>query len=314
VNGVELVVYPRAVLTWAQFVARAPSRSIALDGMVAGGPRWDEVTMHANFDHHDGVVREATMSTAMQVLFAIKGGLMERLGGRAQVWVNDPDQDTSLASWLLVHHAQFDGVQSHPVVSRLLALTDRLDVTGGAYPMRLDDDLLAMHAWVFEPYAELRASGALATADTSVVRNCLDAVHARLDAVRMGQAGRRVLRTDVVVLHDSPRGYQILDERGGNEARYALFARGLRAYVALVARRPDGRFVYTIGRRSRYVDFPVAALYEALNRAEVGLDAIDRWGGSDIIGGSPRRAGSGLTWERVRDVIDSVPTCMSVTS
>lgn len=69
-----LQVRPRQTMTWAQFLSETPERSIALDGAVSGGPAWDEKTLHVNFDHHDGVVREATMSTAMQVLFAIKGG------------------------------------------------------------------------------------------------------------------------------------------------------------------------------------------------------------------------------------------------
>ena len=64
-------------MSWAEFLGEAPARSIALDGIVSGGPRWDEQQLKANFDHHEGVVREATMSTSMQVFFAIKGGLME---------------------------------------------------------------------------------------------------------------------------------------------------------------------------------------------------------------------------------------------
>lgn len=182
------------------------------------------------------------MSTAKQVMFAIKGGLMDRLGGQAKIWINDPDQDTALATWLLKNYTRFDGVQSHPIINRLLELNDRLDITGGAYPMRLDDDVLSIHNWVFEPYSELRISGALAAADAAVMRNCLDAVHARLNATLMGQPGRRELRRDAKILYDSPRGFAIIDETGGNEARYVLFARGMNAFVSLVATRPDGRF------------------------------------------------------------------------
>lgn len=302
---IKIEILPRESFSWVNFCKMSPPKSVALDGFVTDGPCWDELGLRANFDHHSGVVREATMSTAMQVMFAIKGGLMERFGGVATVWINDPDQDTCLATWLLAHHAQFDSVQSHPIINRLLALTDRLDITGGAYPMRLDDEVLAIHNWVFEPYQELRTSGALANADAAVMRNCLDAVHARLNATLMGQPGRRELRRDFKLLHDSTR-FKIIDETGGNEARYALFSAGMNAFVSLVATRPDGRFVYSIGRRSRYIDFPLRQLYTALNAAEQQqqqLELDDSWGGSDIIGGSPRRAGSGLRWEVVRDVL-----------
>jgi hypothetical protein len=91
-----------------------------------------------------------------------------------------------------------------------------------------------------------------------------------------------------------------VDEIGGNEARYHLFSRGTLpgGYISIVARRPDGRFVYTIGRRSCYVDFPVAELYAVLSENDVGP-----WGGSDIIGGSNREHGSHLTWVQVKDCI-----------
>ena len=313
-NPIQIIILPRQSMSWDEFCRAAPSNSIALDGMVVDGPRWDEASLRANFDHHSGVVREATMSTAMQVMFAIKGGLMERLGGTASVWINDPDQDTSLATWLLLHHAMFDGVQSHPQINRLLTLNDRLDITGGAYPMRLDDDVLAMHAWVFEPYTNLRTSGVLASADAATMRNCIDAVHARIGAVMMGQAGRHELQRTTKVLHDSSAGYKIIDETCGSESRYVLFSQGMRAFIGLVASRLDGRFVYSIGRRSRYVDFPVHALYAALNAAE-GCPTEDRWGGSDIIGGSPRMSGSRLGWQEIRNIVDRVldPTIHSAT-
>jgi hypothetical protein len=304
---ISLVIRPRQTMTWEAFVAEAPRGSIALDGMVSGGPRWDEKTLHCNLDHHDGCVREATMSTCRQAMFAVKGGLMKRLGGAAELWVNDPDQDTSLATWILRHHARFEGVQSHPTINRLLELTDRWDITGGAYPTALDDRTLTTHAWVFDPYTELRVSGALASANESVMRASLEAVHARLDAVFMGQGETKPLRTDAVVLHESRHGYKIVNETGGNEARYLLFAQGMDAFVSRVATRPDGHHVYSIGRRSRYIDFPVPALYGALNGAEPDRRqhlAGHGWGGSDIIGGSPRLAGSELSWEKIRDIID----------
>lgn len=305
---IEILIRPRVSMSWSSFCETTPPKSIALDGFVTDGPNWDEKSLRANFDHHSGVVREATMSTAMQVIFAIKGGLMDRLGGTAHVWINDPDQDTCLATWLLKNHHLFDGVQSHPQINRLLTLNDRLDITGGAYPMRLDDEVLAMHAWVFEPYSELRTSSALATADAAVMRNCVDAVHARLNAVLMGQAGRREIREDVTVLHDSPNGYKIVDETGGNEARYVLFSKGMNAFVSLVATRPDGRKVYSIGRRSRYIDFPILTFYDVLNAAEperLADPGWGGWGGSDIIGGSSREHGSALRWEDIRDILDA---------
>ena len=309
-SKIDLVIKPRATLDWQAFAREASPRSIALDGIVTGGPRWDEKALLLNLDHHDGCVREATMSTSKQALFAIKGGVMKRFGGEATLWVNDPDQDTSLATWLLMHHKQFEGEQSHPIINRLLELTDRWDITGGAYPTALDDALLETHAWVFDPYQSLRVSGALATADEGIMRSSFEAVHARLSACLLGQAGSKPLRTEATVLHDSPHGYKVVDELGGNEARYRLFSEGMDAFVSLVARLPDGGFVYSIGRRSQYVRFPLQEIFFALNVAEPRRGGFTvpgpGWGGSTIIGGSPRDGGSRLTWEQIVEVIDGV--------
>lgn len=305
-SAIEIVVLPRQSMTWEEFLAKTPPRSIALDGMVRGGPAWHEESLHVNFDHHEGVVREATMSTAMQMYFALKGGLMDRFDGFARIYINDPDQDTAFAVWLLMHHKQFDGVQSHPVISRLLTLNDRWDITGGAFPMSLDQQRVRQHNWVFAPYTDLRKSGELASAGESTIRNTLTAIFERLNACLLGQAEEKGLDTRHEMLHvSSVAKFRIVDEIGGNEARYHLFEQGLLdGYVSLVARRSDGRFVYTIGRRSRYVNFPVRELYAVLNEAE-GLERPHGWNGSDLIGGSDRELGSGLVWQQVRDVIEA---------
>lgn len=299
-----LRVLPRVSMSWEEFLATTPPRSIALDGVVRGGPRYDEATAHLNFDHHDNVVREATMSTAMQVFFAIKGGLIEALtvGDRADatIYINDTDQDTALAVWLLLNYKKFEGAQSIPHINRLLALTDRWDITGGAFPMNLDDALVRRHNWVFRPYTDLRKSGGLAQATPEVMLDNLEAVLARLNCYLMGQSEEVELDTRHVILYDSPQ-FKIVDEIGGNEARYFLFGQGMNAFISLVARRPDGRLVCTVGRRSRYIHFPVLKLYDDFNVAE-GLTRETGWNGSDIVGGSSRMNGSGLSWETLRDL------------
>lgn len=305
---IEIKIRPRETMTWDEFCLATPACSIALDGMVSGGPKWCEETLHVNFDHHDGVSREATMSTAMQVYFAIKTGLLKRFGNKVvSVYINDPDQDTALACWLLMHHKQFLGTNSHPVVSRLLALNDRLDITGGAFPMSLDDKLVRQHNWVFSPYTDLRKSGELAQASSGTIRNTLDAIFQHLDKMWLGQAEEQESDIRHKILYTSPvSGFRIVDEIGGNEARAHLFSQGMLddGFVSLVARRNDGRFVYSIGRPSPYVAFPVEKLYAVLNEREIALGGSGGWGGSNMIGGSPREQGSQMTWEEVRDAIE----------
>ena len=305
-KGMILYVLPRKTMTWEEFVASTPRNSIALDGIVLGGPRFDEKTMHVNFDHHCDVNREATMSTCMQVYMAIKGGLMEsfRENGLpcAHVFVNDSDQDTSMAVWLLEKYKLFEGTQSIPHINRLLDLNNKWDITGGAYPVNLDEQLVRQHCWIFEPYTDLRKSGKLAQATEGMLRDNIEAVMKRFDMLLMGQAGEKELDTRHVILYDSP-AFKVVDEIGGNEARYYLYGKGMNAFVSVVARRPDGRLVYVLGRRSQYIPLPIEQLYEDLNLAE-NLTRASGWGGSTIIGGSSRELGSGLCWTEIVEIVN----------
>ncbi len=303
----KVIILPRKSMSWQEFISTTPSNSIALDGVVKGGPRFDPETNHVNFDHHDCVVREATMSTAMQVYFAIKGGLMKAFESRGfgliHIYINDTDQDTSLAVWLLWNYKKFENTASVPHINRLRALTDVWDITAGAYPMSLDDKLVRQHNWVFEPYTELRKSGALAVANEAVLSDNLIAVMDRLNKFMMGESGEKILDTRYKILFECSE-WKFIDEIGGNEARYFLWSQGMNAFISFVARRPDGRFVYSIGRRSQYIPFPVEILYDDLNAAE-GLNRRNGWNGSTTIGGSSREMGSGLGWESVVEIVNA---------
>lgn len=298
----EIHVLPRVAWTWEEFMANTPHDSIALDGMVRSGPSFDESSCRINFDHHDGVVREATMSTSMQVYMAIKGDLMSLFAGRTvHVYINDTDQDTCHAVWFLLHHADFAGDKSIPYVSRHLYINDKLDITGGAFPISLTDKLIRQHVWVFEPYTNLRKSGALATADAMLLEANLEANLHRLEQFLMNQGGESEPDTRYVIRAKYP-AYWFTEETGGSEARWQLFNEGMKAFVSVVATRPDGRRVLSIGRFSRYTRFPVRGLYNDLNALE-NMPPGEGWGGSDIVGGSSRLHGSGLSDDAIHEVI-----------
>ena len=99
--------------------------------------------------------------------------------------------------------------------------------------------------------------------------------------------------------------YSKLGVRGGSSARYALFSAGVMdAFLAVVAKRPDGSYVYSLGKKSRYIPFPIKDFFVSLNSRE-GLDENNGWGGSDIIGGSSREFGSKLEPKEVFEIIES---------
>lgn len=305
-----MIVEPRKSLSWDEFLESKPNMFIALDGYVNDAPNYSEKTLHINFDHHHGVVREATMATAEQVYMAIKGGLFEsfKKDGHpfANVYINDCDQDTCLAVFILDNYKLFEGTASIPNFNRLLNVDSKFDITGGAFPVNLRDEILERHAWVFEPYSNLRKSGALANANEEVMKNCLEAVMARIHKFILGESERLELDSRCTILKTSEciNNFWLVDEPGGTSARYHLFSNGMNAFIAVVAKRPDGRYVYSIGRKSRYIPLPIQEIFVILNERE-GMTRENGWGGSDIIGGSSRSLASGLEPEEVFDIVNN---------
>lgn len=140
-NTINLIIHPRKSISWEVFLTTASGPSIALDGYVNDAPNYSEKTKHANFDHHYGVVREATMSTAEQVYMAVKGGIFESFKKEGKpfsdVYINDCDQDTCLAIFILENYKMFEGTGSIPHFNRLLNVDSKFDITGGAYPVKV---------------------------------------------------------------------------------------------------------------------------------------------------------------------------------
>jgi len=308
---INLIVHPRKSVSWTDFLSSTSGPSISLDGYVNDAPNYSEKTKHVNFDHHHGVVREATMATADQVYMAVKGGLFKsfRKDNKpfANVYINDCDQDTCLAIFILDNYEMFEGISSHPSFNRLLNLDSRLDITGGAFPMNLNEKLLAQHNWVFEPYTNLRKSGALSSADAGIMSDCVESVCNRIMMHIMGIGGEIDLDTRHEILFQSQimPEFKVVNEIGGSSARYYLFSHGaMDAFVSVVAKRPDGKYVYSIGRKSRYIPFPIQDFFVLLNDKE-GLTRQNGWGGSDIIGGSSRELGSSLEPNEVFELIEN---------
>jgi len=91
----------------------------------------------------------------------------------------------------------------------------------------------------------------------------------------------------------------------GPASRLAMFKDGVNAYAALVAEKPDGSFVYVLGRGSVWVPFDIPKLFKTLNEIEADIITEgNMWGGSDTIGGSPRMTGSRLKPEELQKIIN----------
>ena len=303
--AIELFVEPRKTITWDEFKMQKPHFSIALDGFVSDSTKRDPHGLYANFDHHSGVDRLATRSTSEQVHMEINMGLFNafRKDGKpyANIYVNDPDEDTCLAVWLLNNHEQ---VINHaaPPINRLVYCEDRLDCTAGAYPFG-DTKMRRMMAWIFEPYNNARFKGHLPQIDASGMRNIIESVNARITGHVLGE-GREAPLEGHYERIGGGEGWLMVKETGP-ASRLAMYNDGISAYAALVSKKQDGNFVYVLGRKSVWTPFDIPKLYDVLNEEEKELvRAGNKWGGSNTIGGSPRETGSKIEPERLQKIIN----------
>lgn len=310
---IDLVVTPGdPPWSWERFVREAPPYAVALDGFVASPPCFDERGPHVNFNHHEGVDRLATRSTCAQVLMAIRQGLFDAFrdqrGARAVIYVNDCDEDVCTSWYLLSHHSLCQQAMN-PRLNRLVALEDALDATAGAYPIPKDAPALRQVAWIFEPYRQFRLSGQLDRRDAEgprTFRAVIDDVTNRIAQYVVGGGGEISIDTRYERVGGG-RGWAMIREIGA-QAKTGLFGDGVRAHVS-VRRRPDGRWSYAVGRMSPFVRFPLSAIYAACNAAEIATDpttcaTTDTWGGSDVVGGSPRVRGSQISPDELTRIID----------
>jgi hypothetical protein len=304
--NIELYVEPRKVMTWAQFKKEKPPYSIALDGFVDERTMRDEKGPYANFDHHSKVDRYSTRSTSEQVHFEINTGLFDTFQKEgiptANLFVNDPDEDTCLAVWLLKNPER---VMDHaePSINRLVYCEDRLDCSGGAYPFGALKDIRRQMAWIFEPYNRARFDGKLHSMDAGGMETIIEAVGSRITAHTLGKGKELGLEGQYEKIGGGPN-WAMTKERGSS-SRMAMFLDGVKAYVAMVADKGDGSFVYTIGRLAVWTPFDIPFIYRALNEAEGDIITPEnRWGGSNTIGGSPRATGSRLPPEELQRIIN----------
>lgn len=303
---VRLSVEPKtAPMSWESFVLKTSPRSIALDGYVAARPQFDSAGPRVNFNHHEGVDRLATRATCAQTLIAVRQGLFELfadLHGNpdATLYLNDCDEDVCLSVFILTHSALVRSVVN-PLLNKLVFMEDMLDATAGAYPFPSDLEALAELLWVFRPYHLFRTSGELDRRDGSEFASIITDVGNRIMAYITGHAGTVELDTR----HERISGgksWMFVREVGAN-ARIGMYSDGIRAFVAS-RERPDGRRVYTLGRLSKFIPFPIPEIITVLEKLEGNPE--DHWGGGDTIAGSPRVQGSRLPPEEVVRVVNEV--------
>ena len=291
---------------WDQFVRESPEYSIGLEVMDdAPGHRGHYV----HFDHHAGVIREATMSAAMQAYIAVRQGrLMERWIEKQRpvhVHVWNADQDVCLAAFILEHHAMLERSEGEPLLRWIVQYNNKIDVCGGVYPVNLDELVRNHFTWVFEPYRRQRMHGKV-QGDEALIEHTIMQVCDRLLCLIQGTAGVAPVTARPQILYHSPYNFVIADEKGDPNSRLVLASEGHTNLISLVCTRPSGRHTYSIIRGSPYDEdlFQVPRLIEAFQAAEGTTARI--WGGSNLAAGSDSELGSRLHWTELRDIAEPI--------
>ena len=233
-------------------------------------------------------------------------------GPQATVYVNDCDEDVCLSWYLLKNHA-VAGQAMNPLLNRLVMMEDCLDATAGAYPFPQDLPVLRELAWVFEPYRQFRLSGLLDRKDDQAYRSIIEDVEGRIGRHVTGQ-GQSIPMDTRYERIGGGTGWTMVKEIGA-QARTGMFADGIQAYVS-VREIGHARWAYTVGRMSSFIPFDCQRIFDKCNEAEfkhtalkegllnLGPPAPDRWGGSEMVGGSPRVEGSKIPPSILENIVE----------
>ncbi|MBZ5575192.1 MAG: hypothetical protein LAP40_01370 [Acidobacteriia bacterium] len=304
---IELRVVPQRFENWEHFLREAPEYSIGLEVM-------DDTPGHrghyVHFDHHAGVVREVTMSAAMQAYLAVRQGhlmknwLQHRCPVPVYVW--NADQDVCLAAFILEYHEVLERLHNNPLLRWIVQFNNKIDVCGGLYPVDLDELVRNHFTWVFEPYRQQRMNGKTQE-DAGLVKETIRKVCDRLEDLLLGRAGIAPITAQPEILYASPHGYVIADEKGDPNSRLVLASRGYTNLISLLCRRQNGRSTYSVIRGSPYDEdlFQVTKLIQAFQAAE-DLPEARIWGGSNMAAGSDSELGSSLDWTQLRDIAEPI--------
>lgn len=200
-------------------------------------------------------------------------------------------------SWFLLSNWYTVQSPTNILLNRLNELEDFLDSTGGAYPLHKDFPMLKSMNWIYEPYRLLRSSGRLYSKSVEEYESVIYDVSYRIQQFLEGNGREKPLALEYKII-DQIGNIFIVEEIGCN-ARVAMYSDGIRSFVSIKSNANN----VVIGKMSPYVPFNIKELYDVLNKIENITNPNNGWGGSDIIGGSPRVGGTSLSNEELIKIV-----------
>ncbi len=314
---VHIIVKKGLTVTQSQ-LKKYKDRTIFIDGAFKGAPFINNERFLYNLDHHEGVIRNFTLSSSEQaMIMVLKGLTLDE--GIWDIYINDPDLDALLAVWVLSNYRELlelkDTIEQKVV--RIVRTEGIIDVHGftmseftGYAPTTFDTEKSIIEKLI-EQEKELKASGRWNKIDfvkyTMMMLSKIDIVIYGQD--REKKVNRSVneiskikmLNSKYIIICESDAG--IYDVEMSLKVRYP-------GKVGIIILRADyDKKKYTIRLSNEFISPDLRPLYKALNKADKFVKMFDnsnKWGGSDTIGGSPRKTGSGLTPQEIEKVCKKI--------
>jgi hypothetical protein len=290
-----------------------PRQCIFLDGVFAGPAFLDNERRQYSLDHHAGCVRAFTLATCEQATVVLMQGIP--LGeGEWHVYVNEPDLDAMIAAWVLMNHHALSHDDYHLLrkAMPLIRVEGVIDAYGfdkallSGLPRRIYEAHKKRIDKLRAPERKLRKKGGWDGIDPLAFS--LDQLE-RLDAAlfprglpRIGPVEaadqRRLPSRKVAVLVRSKAGIYEVEEALRDQYKGEL--------AAIVLDSGNERM--TLRLVDAFMPKNLRDVYGELNARDprVQLPEGNVWGGSDDIGGSPRKSGTGLSGQEVLEVVSAV--------
>lgn len=280
-SGRRLVVIPRAEYTFDEFRLRTPARSVAIDGFVVGGATQDLRTLHFNFDHHGGCIRDFTLCTAEQIALARSQGLMDRLHENDiadfRVFSNDPDPDSTAASFQLLYPDVCRGAVFNRLLGGFIA---PLDVSAGTRGPDIHSDLMREGAWIFEPY--FRELSRVYRMNGAQIADLTLEMYERIKLHLMGKGNKGLIQGGISELGRGD-GWMMIQEHGPHSRLKTFQSNPSLHGIVVFKGQTEQEFRYSAVRHNRLSCFPLELLTDSLNRAEFFVEQSNLESLGDLI-------------------------------
>lgn len=297
---------------------RYSAQTIFLDGVYTGAPFYDNKARQYSLDHHTGCVRAFTLATCEQaVVMVLQGIPLDE--GTWTLLINEPDMDALLAAWVLMNHSELRNASTELLrqAMPLIRVEGVIDAHGlemdalTALPQKVYHQKKGELDRLMARELQLKAAEEWGEADLLLYsRDILEDIDQLLYPVGFLEQLLEVEEIARELIHGEKQAFLCKSSRGIYQVEAQLKERHGKCVGLIVLDQGDGRF--TIRQVDPFLPGSLGLAFKKLNQldplARADGDEENLWGGSDDIGGSPRRGGSGLDGLQVLQAVKQAYT------